>query len=61
MIKALKIVPNHKEIKVYFHGTNLNYLSIHSLFVEERAMNSAQEVVYLLLTLHYSYTMQHFV
>ena len=58
---SYKLVPNHKEIKVYFHGTNFNYLSIHSLFVEERAMNSAQEVVYLLLMLHHSYTMKHFV
>ena len=58
---SYKLVPNHKEIKVYFHGTNFNYLSIHSLFVEERAMNSAEEVVYLLLMVHYSYTMKHFV
>ena len=58
---SYKLVPNHKEIKVYFHGTNFNYLSIHSLFVEERAMNGAQEVVYLLLMLDYSYTMKHFV
>ena len=58
---SYKLVPNHKEIKVYFHGTNFNYLSIHSLFVEERAMNSAQEVVYLFLMLHYSYTMKHLV